>query len=383
MSERTGTPRARVRGGERVLRRRPFAARAGLYLLLWAITALFFGSQYWLLSQYAGRNDGFLKSLRYPLIDAAIWAALGLAAIALARRFPLERGRVLRGLAVHLPAAVLMSFAEGACAFAALHSLHLFGPSSMPAREVLGRLMIGKFHTNVLTYAALVGLVHLRDYYGKYRERELRSSRLEARLAQAELEVLKMQLHPHFLFNTLHAISALMHRDVEAADRMLSRLGDLLRLALEDVGAQEVSLQHELDFVGRYLEIEQIRFGERIRIEVAVAPETLDALVPSLVLQPLVENAIRHGIAPRAGGGRLEIRALREGAMLRLQVCDDGPGLPADGVPRSGVGLANTRARCEQLYGSDHRFELANRPEGGLAITLAIPFRTGESGARP
>ena len=142
---------------------------------------------------------------------------------------------------------------------------------------------------------------------------------------------------------------------------------------MEDVGAQEVTLEHEMEFIGRYLEIEQIRFPDRLRVSVEVAPDTLDAMVPSLVLQPLVENAIRHGIAPRASGGRLDIRAMRQGATLRLEVTDDGPGLPE--APRTGVGIANTRARLEQLYGSEHRLEMTNRPEGGLAILLVVPFR--------
>src|SRR5262249_53425821 len=163
------------------------------------------------------------------------------------------------------------------------------------------------------------------------------------------------------LFNTLHAISTLMHRDVEAADRMLTRLADLLRLAIADSSAQEVTLAHELEFIGRYLEIQQIRFPDRLRIRMEVAPETLDAPVPSLVLQPLVENAVRHGIAPRASGGELAVRAAREGDSLTLEVMDDGPGLAGEGVSGGGVGLANTRARLEQLYGTRHRFEMRNR----------------------
>jgi two-component system, LytTR family, sensor kinase len=259
----------------------------------------------------------------------------------------------------------------------------MFAGNARPAGQMFGLLVIGKLHANLLTYAVIVGAAHLIDYYRKYRDRELRSSRLEAKLARAELEVLKRQLHPHFLFNTLHAVSALMHRDVEAADRMLARLSDLLRLAMEDVGAQEVTLQHEMEFLERYLEIEQTRFADRLRVAVEVAPETLDALVPSLVLQPLVENAIRHGIASRAGGGRLEIRAARDGSALRLEVRDDGPGFPGGVPPKTGVGITNTRARLEQLYGREHRFEMRNRPEGGLEILLLVPFRRDVEGAAP
>jgi len=350
-------------------------ARIALYLAVWAFVALFFGSQNWLSALYAGHSTPFRVALIYPVTDAALWAVLGLLPIALARRFPLEQHRVLRGAAVHLPAAFVLALAEGAASFKVFDSMGWFASSTTPPRQLMTLMTIGKLHTNLLTYAAIVGLVHLVDYYRKYRDRELRSSRLEARLTRAELDVLKMQLHPHFLFNTLHAISTLMHRDVAAADRMLTRLADLLRLAIADGSAQEVTLAHELEFIGRYLEIQQIRFPDRLRIRMEVAPETLDALVPSLVLQPLVENAVRHGIAPRVSGGELAVRAAREGESLTLEVMDDGPGLPAQGASAGGVGLANTRARLEQLYGKRHRFDMVNRAEGGLRIAIVLPFR--------
>ena len=354
------------------------AGRIALYLAAWGFFALFFASQNWLSALYAGRTATLLSAFLYPVTDAALWAVLGLVVVALAQRFPLEQRRLLRALAVHVPAALVLSLIEGGATFSVFRRIGAFAGSDVPAARLMALMMLGKLHTNLLTYAAIVGITQGIDYYRKYRERELRSSRLEAELARAELQVLKMQLHPHFLFNTLHAISTLMHRDVEAADRMLTRLGDLLRLAIADVGAQEVTLQHELEFIGRYLEIEQIRFPDRLRVSIDVAPEALDALVPSLVLQPLVENAIRYGIAPRAGGGQLEIRAGRDGTMLRLAVLDDGPGLSPESSPRTGVGIANTRARLEQLYGARHRFEMGARAEGGLAVVIVIPFQRAE-----
>ncbi len=187
-----------------------------------------------------------------------------------------------------------------------------------------------------------------------------------------------MQLHPHFLFNTLHAIWTLMHKDVETADRMLARLSDLLRITLENSGMQEVPLKQELAFLEPYLEIEQTRFGDRLSVQLDVEPDTLDALVPNLLLQPLVENAIRHGIAPRAAGGRIRISAKRENAKLRVQVRDNGAGIPESEreVLKEGVGLTNTRARLQQLYGAGHRLELHNAVDGGLEVTLELPFRT-------
>ena len=206
------------------------------------------------------------------------------------------------------------------------------------------------------------------------------ASRLEAQLARAQLQVLRMQLHPHFLFNTLNTISALVHKDVRAADRMLALLGDLLRDSFEKLGAQEVALKQELNFLERYLEIEKARFQDRLIVRTEIASETLDALVPNLILQPLVENAIRHGISRRSGTGSIEVRAWREDGMLAVRIRDDGPGLPSEAVmaSRGGVGLANSQARLEQLYGRAHRFDLTNRPEGGLDVTLAIPFRPAE-----
>ena len=226
-------------------------------------------------------------------------------------------------------------------------------------------------------YFAIVGATHALDYYRRFRERELHAAQLEGQLAQTQLQMLKMQLHPHFLFNTLNAISALMHRDLDLADRMIARLGDLLRMTLQNSGTQEVGFRHELEFIRAYLEIEQARLGPRLKVSMKCEPEVMDAAVPNLVWQPVVENAIRHGIAPRPEGGRLWMRAQRIGNRLHMEVSDDGPGLPDGpaGVLGKGIGLSNTRARLEQLYGGDHHFELSNRPGGGLCVTLTIPFR--------
>jgi LytS/YehU family sensor histidine kinase len=205
----------------------------------------------------------------------------------------------------------------------------------------------------------------------------LKASQLQAQLAQAQLQALKMQLHPHFLFNTLHAISSLMRRDVDAAERMIARLSDLLRLTLENVGAQETSLRQELEFLESYLEIEKTRFRDRLQVKMDIEPETLDARVPNLILQPLVENAVRHGVAPHAAPGLIEISARLKENKLEIQVRDNGAGLPdaRRAQIKEGVGLANTRARLEQLYGAGALFGLSNRDKGGLVVSLTIPFR--------
>jgi LytS/YehU family sensor histidine kinase len=228
----------------------------------------------------------------------------------------------------------------------------------------------------LLVYWVIVAVSHALEYYRGFQERELRTVELERRLAEARLEALQTQLNPHFLFNTLNAISALMHKDVEAADRMIVRLSELLRHALDTVGTQEVPLRQELAFLASYLEIEQTRFGDRLVVRQAIEPAALDAMVPSLVLQPLVENAIKHGIEPHAKPGVIELVARREGAKLRLEVRDNGRGLRREEPWRSGVGLSNTKARLEALYGDSHCLEFSDRADGGLVVQMTIPWKT-------
>jgi two-component system LytT family sensor kinase len=221
---------------------------------------------------------------------------------------------------------------------------------------------------------------HALNYYQSFRRGELRASRLETQLAQSQLEALKMQLHPHFLFNTLHSISALLNRDTEAARRMITRLGDFLRMTLENAGAQEVTLQEEMEFLNGYLEIERIRFRDRLTTSVDVDPSVLGVRVPNLILQPIVENAMRHAVASQHEG-RIEITAFPRNGCVRIQVKDNGPGLTDDGLTNQfgkGVGLANTKARLERLYGTHHRLELANGPKGGLVVTLEVPRKSSD-----
>lgn len=226
--------------------------------------------------------------------------------------------------------------------------------------------------TTYWTYvAAYCGLA----YYRQYREREMRTIQLEAQLAQAQLQVLKMQLHPHFLFNTLHAVSTLMHSNIDAAERMIIRLSDLLRLSLNSLDKQEVTLRSEIDFLDLYLDIERIRFGDRLVVEMDISRETLGAAVPNLILQPIVENAVNHGIGKIASTGRIVVRAVRMNGELCIEVADNGPGPPhGDVAALSRVGLANTMDRISQLYGSDGRVEFDTLERGGLVVRLTIPF---------
>jgi LytS/YehU family sensor histidine kinase len=307
-----------------------------------------------------------------------VFALLSVPVIHLARRVRFEAGKWGRSFAVHAVGSVLFSLAYMILrAWVGQWQSQATGLGDRPAAflDVFKPLLVKTWHFNLLIYWVIVVVSHAFDYYRKYRERELRTAELEKRLVQAKLQALQMQLNPHFLFNTLHSISSLMHRDVDAADRMITRLSDLLRAALAGAETQEVTLQHELKLLQLYLSIEQIRFGNRLTVKMNIAPDTLGAQVPNLVLQPLVENAIRHGIEPRARPGCIELRAHRQNASLTLVVSDDGAGVSGNGTVKEGVGLSNTRARLRELYGAAHRFELIRGQDGGVRVELNIPFR--------
>lgn len=229
---------------------------------------------------------------------------------------------------------------------------------------------------DVIAYAGACGVIYGLEARRKLRVQEMTASRLEAQLARSQLEALRVQLHPHFLFNTLNAISMMARKgETDGVVRMLAGLSDLLRLALASVGKAEVPLRLELDFIERYLALQQIRFSDRLQVKMNISPEALDARVPSLVLQPLAENAVRHGLSPRNEGGLLEIGAEREGADLVLSVRDTGVGLGPESERRGGgLGLQNIRARLAVLYPNAHRFTLENYPGGGTLALVCIPF---------
>jgi two-component system, LytTR family, sensor kinase len=228
----------------------------------------------------------------------------------------------------------------------------------------------------LITGAAIIGFAHAYFYYTETQQRAVREAQLETRLVEAQLQTLQRQLHPHFLFNTLHAISALMHRDVAAADRTLAQLSDLLRLTLDSVRRPEIQFSEELEFLEKYVQIEQVRLGDRLVIRFDVDPDTFDAMVPALILQPLVENAIKHGIAPMGRPGRVTVTARREAEMLVMTVTDTGPG-PSERAMvalSTGIGVANTRARLAHQFGARFRFEF-QRHDLGFTVLVAIPFR--------
>lgn len=310
------------------------------------------------------------EALAINLVHYWIWGLLAPLIVLAARRRPFSRSSWPSALPVHGALSLVLTAVQISAAQLILNVLGVSSSGTVPS---LAKALRTNFHSSLPTYVLVLAVVHAIDYYAKYRDREVRASQLETRLAEARLAALKRQMNPHFLFNTLNSISSLMYVDPDAADAMLARLSELLRLALDADGEQEVPLARELAMLSRYLEIERIRFEERLRIEIDVAPAFLDARVPALSLQPLAENAIRHGIARRPEGGTLRVRAAREDGHLLLAVEDDGPGLADSG---DGIGLANLRERLEQLYGAEQRLDLIDRPGHGVRVEITIPWRS-------
>jgi len=307
-----------------------------------------------------------------------------------AARYPLQRGNWLRRSLVHLAAGILFTVAH-----LAIKAFTPYGYWDPTAREWTSAIWDPHTHTlrmswmiairmfwgNVVddvsgAYIPIALIAHVVAYYSRFKEREIRTTQLEGQLAKAHLQTLKSQLQPHFLFNTLNSISALMMTDVAAADRMMVSLGDLLRMSLDEDGSQMTTLAREIEFLSVYLEIERIRFEDKLRIRIDAAADCLDAQVPHLLLQPLVENAVKHGISKVSKAGEVEIVAKRDGDHLQIFIRDSGPGLsvPIDWTANSGLGLRITKERLSTLYGSGQAFEIRNRTEGGVQVSVRIPF---------
>jgi len=347
-----------------------------LLFLVWTGIGLFFGLRNYVNALLFGRALPDIRFLGQNLLDAYVWALFTLYIFRVARGWRFTRRQWPASLVVHSVMGMALALL---CVMINTAADALVWRSTPQFQEYFR----STFYFNMQWYAVIAGAFYALDYYRRFRDREIAAAQLGARLAEARLEALKMQIQPHFLFNTLHSISELVHEDPQAADRMIIRLGDLLRLTVDNAEAHEVTLAHEMDFLEAYLEIQQTRFQDTLEVEIRIPSELLDALVPNLVLQPLVENAIRHGVASRGGVGRVRVSAGRHGEWLRLEVRDNGAGLAP--VPaaraREGVGVRNTRARLEQMYGARQRFELRNGSRGGAVATVSIPFREAPAGA--
>ena len=329
--------------------------------LTWVTLGLMSAAQQATWRALTGRPVNWLFIVPNSLAD---WLTCGMFTPAfywMVRRFPIRGERWWARLPVHLAA----SFVFVVLKVSIYHPL--FNALNPTEPRPWSMILFGGFYADMLAYWASVGVIHAIEYYRESRERELEATRLA-------LENLRAQLQPHFLFNTLQSISTLIHRDAAAADRMLTDLSELLRLSLRSSASQEVPLRDELGFLDRYLDIMRVRFGDRLRILVDAAGDVRDALVPSLVLQPIVENAITHGMADRPDVGHVSVRARRNGPALWLEVSDDGPGLAAPAGNGNGIGLANTRERVARLYGTSGSVDLLT--DRGLTVRISIPFRT-------
>jgi len=349
----------------------------GVFTALIAANAL----QTAILGAVLGRDFPVGRSIRASALAWYAWAALTPVIALLVKRFPFTKERWKTSALVHVLASMALFGAQFGLFSLGSRALHLAPPLSArrlamgPPPPPLGPAQDAfrwYFFRGAGTYALIVGGLVLLDYVRKDRKRVA----LEGQLALAELKALRMQLQPHFLFNTLHAIGVLIHSDPKAAHVMLTRLAELLRLSLDTASEPELPLEVELAFVEKYLAIQKARFGDRLTVRYALEPSAMRGLVPTLVMQPLVENALEHGIAPHARPGVIEIAAARVGDALRIRVRDSGDGLPEGaGRARSGVGLANTRGRLRQLYGDRSRLTLGNAAGGGLEAILEMPWR--------
>jgi signal transduction histidine kinase len=345
----------------------------------WTLVGLgYFASQAYSANNSGAAPIGWTRLFLFSVGTAWIWAALTPVVLWLTRDATFAPGRRTRSIGIYA--------LTGAGFFL------LSGTLEWTLGMITGMYSAGQFRsalfsecveTRLLAYLAILTLGWSARYFALYRTRHLHASELEARLTKTHLQVLKMQLQPHFLFNTLNTVAELVHTEPEAADQMITRLGRLLRLSLDHAGHQVVPLRQEIDFLRVYLDIEQVRFQDRLQVVWDLAPDTQDAAVPTFLWQPVLENAIRHGVTPLAGKGRIVIASYREGDDLLLEIRDNGRGLPTEGAPREGVGLRNIRERVAQLYGPRARFTLGPALGGGTVATLRLPFTPCEGPHTP
>ena len=331
--------------------------------------------QGYLQSRLAGQRTVFWPQIIFSSTEWLFLGALTPIVIVLARRVPLRRDRLGRILAIHALGAILLCLGWATLGILLGRFLGTFPYQGHFSRDYLSWILTSVPWSFVM-YFAFLGCVYAFRYVAELREREAREARLSAQLAEARLGALRMQLNPHFLFNSLNALAVLVRdQNTRDASRMLELLGAVLRQVLQGDKRQHVTLAEELRFIEQYLAIEQVRFSDRLNLRWAIDPAVRDALVPEFILQPLIENAIRHGVAKRSEPGTIEISARRDGDVLSLSVSDDGPGLGAEPRENGGVGLANVRARLETLYGASGRLELRSNDRGGTIAVITIPFR--------
>jgi signal transduction histidine kinase len=350
-------------------------------IAVWALLGVIYAGPIYFETQAENMGHSPWRIFSWGVLMWLAWAPLTPAIVWLSRRYSLISETWKSNVIIHLPAFVLISLVHSAAATAITLSINPFdsmgdSPATFWSR-LLGRVK-GSLGSDLLVYGGVVGICYALDYYSKYREREIAASQLEVQLAQAQLHSLRMQLHPHFLFNTLNGIVGLVRDNKnQAAVSMLVGLSDLLRHTLDHSARQEIELRQELNFIQLYLNIQQMRFSDRLKLELDIDPATTKAMVPNLILQPLAENAVRHGFSRSAASGVVGIRSRVEDDRLRLVVYDNGAGLPDNWRLNSsaGIGLANTAARLQQLYDDKHTFDIRNRDGAGVEVVIVIPLR--------
>ena len=346
---------------------REFWTKWLLWLCVWTAVALCFGHQSFIHLRKAGADPSWWQVIHWSLEDWYVWGLFSMGIFELARRFPLQRQRWLAFLALHGAMGFLLS-----PVYQAIRST-VCGMDVIAWRQPL---------PDVIVYWIILTAWHANYWRRESNDEALRAANLERQMVEAQLLALRMQLNPHFLFNTLNAIATLLRHDIDAAERMLVRLSELLRSALDTAAEPEVSLHKEVDFLERYVEIEQLRFGDRLNFVCHVSPDARSALVPNLILQPLVENAIKHGIENRSRGGRVELSATRSNGSLHLEIRDNGKAPEAVDENGMGVGLTNTRTRLETMYGDRQQMGF-NLDADGCVVTLDIPFHTEDAAQLP
>ncbi len=349
--------------------KRKTALPLAVVVLWWTLNGVAVGTQWMRMTDASGQGVAFWRAMPPSMIGAWGWIPIALGLFWLVWRFPIESGRIPRRLAIHTLAVAAVIALRAVYIYALDPFLHWY-EGAPDFQDVLEQSVWNNFFQAWL----FIGVGHALVYSERAREREAQASRLVSQLAEARLEALSSRLNPHFLFNALNSIAELVHRDADAADRMIIGLSALLRSSLEQVAHSEVVLEDELRLLGHYLDIEKIRLGERLRVEWEVAPEVRDALVPPLLLQPLVENAVRHGISRRLSPGSIRVRAQRQGGELQIEIRDDGSEANPAGSG-FGIGLATTRDRLKALYGDGAQLDLRREPGRGTSACLQLPFR--------
>ena len=330
-------------------------------------------------SHSSGYPITWVEALEISLAQWSAWGALALIIIWIDRRLPVRKDALVRRFLFHVPLSLVFTVAYTYLNYANLVVLDAPRDASLLAGGVLATSWRMIHRNGTFFYWVIVGTYIAVDYQNHLKNRLVRTAELERLLSEARLNVLRTQLQPHFLFNALNAISAHVEHEPRTARLMLERLGDLLRLSLDHIDHQEIRLDQELAFVEKYLQLQAMRFEDRLKVSMNLDPAALEALVPPFILQPLVENAVQHGASARSSHGTIAVDAWRSNGTVCLAVRDNGPGLPAGwSVERhEGIGIANTRERLRHLYGDENqRLEFSPEPGGGVRVDLSLPFRS-------